>query len=401
MQARASTTTGPTRQLSGRFGDVTAFQPTSCPPCEQPARGSGSSAASALRGASPSVRRAIRAPQRRHPIKNHPGSDGQAAPTFERRVPRGLDVQGASGAALDCAAGLAELRLHGGAAPCPAAAAPGAEGTSLPSTRAERCQGKGGSTALWGAPSCRAKAAAGAARAATKARAGRWPSTARQQCAAAALDGGTGSGGDRREQRTPLGASAAVSAAQSMGIDGILAHAKNHLPWGRVPRELAREPPPLPSPLPSRTAAKGVPNHLPDAAPSGGAAACRVAALQPLAAGLPAVTAKDALNMPGAGLVPAHHRLAWSAHTATAPGAALRSPDRAMQAANRVGCTPQAVAVAASRHHGGDLQGRQSTRSSQIMRPTAGPSDARIGAGQPSSPCLADPRPSAHGGRGL
>ena len=60
-----------------------------------------------------------------------------------------------------------------------------------------------------------------------------------------------------------------------------------------------------------------------------------------------------------------------------------------MQAANGVGCTPQAaVAAAASRHHDGDLQGRQSTCSPQIMRPIAGPSDARIRAGQPGSPCL-------------
>jgi hypothetical protein len=160
-----------------------------------------------------------------------------------------------------------------------------------------------------------------------------------------------------------------------------------------VPRALAlvtlAAPPCSRPPLLSRMAAKGVPNHLSDAAPSGVAAACRVAALQPLAAGLPADTAVGALNVPGACLVPAHHRLAWDAHTATAPGAALRSPDRAMQAANGAGCMPQAaMAAAASRHHDGDLQGRQSIRSPQIMRPIAGPSDARIRAGQPGSPCL-------------
>jgi len=44
MQAWASTP-GPTRQLSGRFGDVPASRPTSCP-LRRPARGSGGSAVS-------------------------------------------------------------------------------------------------------------------------------------------------------------------------------------------------------------------------------------------------------------------------------------------------------------------------------------------------------------------
>ena len=185
-----------------------------------PARTSGGNSASGGRcrespaAAASVARHCGGSPQRNHPIGR------SSCPGMHTMHTRGFDVQGASGAAVGSAAGLAELRAPWrcravARASCPGLGEP--ESMCPHSARAERrLPGPGRHVQrLMGR---QRKAAAGAARAATKA-----PCWAvmkhsavpvRRTAAPVVVVMGKG-------RRTPLALSAATSAAQFKGIDGV------------------------------------------------------------------------------------------------------------------------------------------------------------------------------------